>query len=322
MPKIKKTILTIFILGLSFTFYIWNRASSSKPGLIREKAYSKFSGDQYFAHIPIAHFSTSNLPYLEVEIEKQRFLLLLDLGYSRYVSLHENLVKKLQQKTFLKVVKNRGFRGIEYGKNYYKIPKIKIGPLSINHIGLEEECSKQQQNSILYEKKSFFSFNSRNNDGKLGWQAFKNTVLLLDLGNECIKICSSIETFKTEYSLENFTQIPLSTDQNLVEFETTTTSGSLRCFLDTGCTVNMINKEPPDGVSLEKAFLDENNTVKFTEFKIGDKDFGETSFHALPIRLPIKVEAVIGMEFLMNHQVLIDFKNEYIYFSKNPKFIK
>jgi len=94
-----------------------------------------------------------------------------------------------------------------------------------------------------------------------------------------------------------------------------TSQGPLLCMIDTGCTKNLIFTSNPDGKSIQELFRDKENFTTFTTFQIGEKEFGATTFRPFPIAFPIKVEAILGMEFLVDHQVLIDFKNAEVYFA-------
>lgn len=98
----------------------------------------------------------------------------------------------------------------------------------------------------------------------------------------------------------------------LIAFDVETEKGKLHCVLDTGCTRNFLNAdvEIPD----EKVNTLEN-TVEFSAFKINSVDLGRMEFKRLPIKLPIKVDAVLGMDFIYYRQIFIDFSKRKIYFS-------
>lgn len=50
-------------------------------------------------------------------------------------------------------------------------------------------------------------------------------------------------------------------------------------------------------------------------FKIGKKDFGEIAF--TKFKTPLKIDAIIGMEFLESKLLFIDFPNRKIYFCES-----
>ena len=144
---------------------------------------------------------------------------------------------------------------------------------------------------------------------------FNQYTLFLDLDHSTITICDSIETFreKGNHLLSTFTKIPFLDDRNLIEFIAMSPDGPLRCFLDSGCTFNHINVENLDNKPLDEMVQNEENFVDYLTFQIEGKDFGPITFRPFPIKLPIHIEAILGMEFLSEHLVFIDFKNRYIY---------
>jgi len=52
-------------------------------------------------------------------------------------------------------------------------------------------------------------------------------------------------------------------------------------------------------------------------FQINGKEFGPVNF--VKIKSPLKIDAIIGMEFIEDHLIFIDFKKEKIYFSELPE---
>ena len=117
-----------------------------------------------------------------------------------------------------------------------------------------------------------------------------------------------------------------------------TEAGPLRCVLDTGSTWNLLNKDLQDQ-SLDHRQIDldhihEKRPILNTEnenlltlnpedcwdaktFQINGKEFGPVDF--MKMKSPLGLDAIIGMEFIEQHLIFIDFRNEKIYFSKLPE---
>jgi hypothetical protein len=89
----------------------------------------------------------------------------------------------------------------------------------------------------------------------------------------------------------------------------------VRCVLDTGSTWNVLN-EGNEEIS-EQALWLPDNIVQYPFFQIEGSDFGPIAFHRMSIRIPIRIEAILGMEFIKNHRIFLDFANKSIYFSSN-----
>jgi hypothetical protein len=191
---------------------------------------------------------------------------------------------------------------------------MKMGPIAFSPLKLSKENAQFNEEILLNIKKdtslpAIF--------GTIGWRIFNRTGLLLDLGHSTIAVCDSVETFKNQgYSLEHFTKVPMLDDCQLIEFETMTSKGPLRCILDTGCTLNFLNSNKVKGKTISKMLRKDKNYKTFSSFKINETKFGPIEFCKIPIKLPYHLDAILGMDFLTDHVVFIDFNNRQIYFSK------
>jgi nitrate reductase alpha subunit len=83
-----------------------------------------------------------------------------------------------------------------------------------------------------------------------------------------------------------------------------------------GSTWNILNAEIEAGKSIEQAVSEPSNILTCPSFAIGDEDFGTIAFHRIPIKLPIRIEAILGMEFFENHTVFLDFVEKFAYFKR------
>jgi len=140
--------------------------------------------------------------------------------------------------------------------------------------------------------------------------------VLVDIKNSSIAICDSIETLgKQGYRIENFVKIPLLSNQGVAEFMASICDRSIRCVLDTGCTLNLMNADLEDKQSFEQTIWDEKNTRNAT-IRIDAQEFDSMPFLHIPIKTPIPIDAVLGMTFFANHIVFIDFVNKTIYLAE------
>jgi len=88
-------------------------------------------------------------------------------------------------------------------------------------------------------------------------------------------------------------------------------------MLDTAASWNILNGEIEDGKSVDEAMWDESNLVECPSFKIDGTDFGKIAFHRIPIKIPIHIEAILGIEFFQKHLVFLDFANGCAYISND-----
>ena len=209
-----------------------------------------------------------------------------------------------------------GIRGKEYPINLYQVPKLKIDKMAFIHPTVQEE-------NVEFEKDAVFlregSTHSPQEPGRLGWELFYHSNLLIDVKNSQIAFCDGLNTLtKQGYPVQDFIFAHLLLERGLVEFEAETPDGILRCTLDTGATWNMLNTEIDEGKPLEQVMWEPNRVREYPFFKASGKELGPLSFHTVPIKLPIHIEAILGMEFFRDHLVFLDFEKKQLYFYKYP----
>lgn len=301
----------ICFLGFLMTSY----SSFVNKNENEEQQISETKQDSFYFPISIPCFSSSQAPCVDVLIDHRMFSMRLDLGMKGDLSIANELLDQIPNKVFARNEYKYGFKGKKYPITVYRIPKLKIGVMSFFQAALENDCAELRKDAVIIpSEKSSLSGKA----GKLGWELFYNSNILIDTPNSQIAFCDSVNTLKEHgYPTEDFVKVPLLIERGLVEFVADTPNGPLRCALDTGSTINILNTEIEEGKSLEQAFLDDENRIEYSSFHLEQRDLGPISFHRLPINIPIKIEAVLGMEFFQDHLVFINFSERQIYFLKN-----
>ncbi len=265
--------------------------------------------------VPISGFTSSEIPCLNVEIGNKSFVAELDLGFTGCVAVESKLLQEIEEKSFVSTNSIYGWRGKEYREDVYKIPKIKIGKITFHDLFLNEQNPKFLADTTIQGHELSQA------QGIVGLKLFKKSNLFLDLGHSKVLFCDSIETLKKRgYPMDSFVKVPFFLNHGIIEVNAMTPNGPLRCFLDTGFTLNVLNTEGGQGESVEQPTLNLERVSKISPFQIGGKDFGEIAFYYLEIRLPIATEAILGMEFFIKHQVFIDFAAGQIYFAPIGEF--
>jgi len=268
--------------------------------------------DGFFVEVPIPRYSSTQSPCIDVWIEGKLLSMELDLGLQGDLTLEEDWIDQIETKTFLRTKTMYGIQGTEYPTHLFRVPKVKIG----NLVFLD---SVLQQNGQNFSGDSVFVNNgeepSKSEPGRLGWELFHNTNLLIDLVNSRICGSDSIATLKNHgLFLKTFSVAPLYTDRGLLEFDVDCSLGSIRCVLDSGCTWNLLHVDRGD--SIKQMIWEPENILECTDFNINGIDFESVAFHQVPIRLPIQIDAILGMEFFRDHLVFINFSERLVYISK------
>lgn len=315
-------VAAIILIGSSISFWLrpW-RSFHSKCHLCIQGSY--------FEEVPIT-LSSANIPYIDVEVEDKKITAAVDLGSARMIAFPRNFLEELNQKTFLKQVSFWGVRGKTYLSDLYKIPKIQIGGMSIFPV-MAEEVNPEFIKDLILSDTTQESLDQ--GVARIGWELFSLFNVFLDFENEKIAFCDSLDTLRKHgYPVDSFAETPLLLDRNFIKFEVKTRKGKMRCILDTGCTLNLLNKDLENGSNEHMIFkldnvdqpevlnpdnsdlsvFDFKKSYETSVFKIGKRDFGKTTF--IKIKMPFEIDAFVGMEFLRSKLVFIDFPNRKIYF--------
>lgn len=303
-------IFLICFLIASFFYFWFKKSSRENPSLNSEHIKTKY-GSLYQSFL-IEKFSSTGLPCLSINIDNLDVEVELDLGFKRDGAFSQRFLDQIKHKMFLETVEIYGFRGNSYREKLYEIPFIQIDKIIFHNVKVLESGDEFERDSMIMQDDIPFI---PAQIGRIGWGLFKNSNLFLDLKNSKIAICDSLETLKMQnYPIRHFVQAPLLLDRGIVEFYASTSSGPLRCMLDTGSTWNLLNKEVKES-DIEEAIRNSDNCSVISSFGVGGKDFHGIFFHSLPLRYPIKVEAVLGMDFFRKHLVFLDFEEKIVYFS-------
>ena len=265
----------------------------------------------------VAQFGVGGMPCFDVEIGQKKVVFGLDLGLDADLSATKELTQNIKDKSFVKTVSMNGIRGGIYEENIYQVPSFKIGRLTTHNRFLNEENAAWEQESTIIHKKDP---NVLHPPGRMGWRLFLGITVFLDLKNGKMILAASIEDFfKKKHSLEGFTKTAFLIDHGFIEFIGQTPQGPLRCILDSGCTSNLIHGENLNDEPLAKLITDESRFIQVDLFSIGGYNCGPITFRPIPIQFQTPVNVILGMEFLLNHQVFIDFPHQEIYFSSSEE---
>lgn len=295
----KKKFLIFFILGLFVILSV----------LTYKHFHKKVA---YFVPIPIEGYSRAKLPYIKATIEDQDYLLTLDLGFSGYASINPGELSEIKNKSFVETITSGGWQGEKYKNDVYRIPLLEIGKMNFHPVLLKEESSEFSNDSVIYSNTDRLPEITA---GSLGSKLFATICLCIDLHASMIVFCDSFETFKNKFNpVRPFTKVPFQFDNGFIEFDMKTSEGSLHCIFDSGATWSLLNTPNPDNLPIED-FI--KNKKRFEKIDIGKQDFGPIVFSTLPFQAPMKVDAILGVDFLQEHIVVIDFINHHFYIRKN-----
>jgi len=295
-----------------------------------------FNEKGHFVPLKISGFSRCNNPQIEVEIENHLISSEIDLGWRGGIALPSAILHNLCNKTYIGRYPSCGLKGRIYESDVYDLPHIHFGKMKIFPMRVKEENLEFLEDSILKKGKQDIP---ENDQGRVGWQVFKPFNVLLDCEHFAVVMCDSLATLKEQgFPIDSFIEAPLLLDRDSIDFEVITEAGPLRCVLDTGATWNLLNKDIQNQNQSHRIIdldhlneeapvfnLENENLLSFNPedrwdaktFQINGNEFGPVNF--IKMKSPLGLDAIIGMEFIDNHLIFIDFRNEKIYFSKLPE---
>jgi len=306
----KSSIITIgFLVLLIYSCSNFQKKTNSKSS---EDFFAINKESRFFCSTPIVKYSSTGIPCIYANIEKVVHAMRLDLGFTGAVVLRDPFFSLIEQKKFLYTTSLYDVGGYEYKQDIYRIPKVEIEQLRFLDYSLTKENNEfTKRTSFCREKPS----SDNEEAGQFGSGLFRKSNLLINVKNLEVAFCDSIDTLSKEgYLIENFTKVPLLSDQGGVEFEASLFNQTMRCLLDTGSTSNFLKGNREDQL-LEEAIWDVKN-IKSSDISIGSQVFDSMPFHEIPINTPFNIQAVLGMPFFAENVVFIDFVHENIYLAR------
>lgn len=275
--------------------------------------------NHYEARFPIDYVPYSGQPRTEVVIEGVPYSLVIDLGSPFWLSLKNEILEKIEKQPTGNVI-SIDIKGHQYTSQAYIIPQIKIRNLSIMKVHVTEEGPGfLSKGSLVYDNTEGLPNPKL---GRIGRGLFlaARANLFLDFHNSVMFACCHLKDRKKDgYRPEIFTPAPfyLSREEGIIlEFDTD--FGRRRFMLDTGSTKSVIKP------SLVKNFPQEIRfgaiTCHSTKFILGGKDFGDIDFFLFEMdSLFDGIDGIIGMDFLKEHAVYLDFEKKIAHIAKSTE---
>lgn len=230
-------------------------------------------------------FDAFNIPTLAIQIENQTLPLILDLGSHYPLMLDKSYLDKLTKKA-------HGISlwfdvwGNEYTSHTYLIPSISLDDLSWTNVLVRDQPQEWIANTT-------FSSLSAPIIGSIGRPILEQTNLLLDFPGSAIYPCSTPPS--------NWHPVPFTLTPDGIAIQVETDIGPTTLILDTGSTWTVLNS------SLI-------TTPRTSKFSINNKDFGPQSLLLLEITPKFQtMNGLLGMDFLRQHAIYIDYPNKTIY---------
>ncbi len=251
---------------------------------------------------------------LNASIEGKTYPLQFDLGSKFPLSLKKSVLEAINDKKSFGLAKWQDVKGNFYEEPSYSIPCIKIESLVLTEIIARQENDAFRTGTTIWKDISGVPNSTCKHVGCLGRPLLEQTNFLLDLKNSQMIACNSKRRLqKIGFVLDNMAKVPFEGGSKGIIINFETDIGILRLGLDTGSTITLIRT----------CCLQDQNCTKdargfsvFTtqKFSVGNKDFGTMILFLYDITPELKeIDGMLGMDFLENHIIYIDYKDEFVY---------
>ena len=252
-------------------------------------------------------------PYINVFIEEFQYPMVVDLGSRLEMTLQSEYLKQLSRYPNGQE-KWKNFKGNEFVRSNYKIPEATIGSIKFENIKVTEEFLEEKDDCTIWSDPSVEK-TPQKTVGSLGRTLFKSTNLLFDVRKSKMIATNNFNKLKDSgYDLKTYLKIPFIANSKGMVLEVDTDIGNLRLFLDTGFTLTMV-REQLYPVFIEKVFDYRGlPTCTLKKFSIGGRDFGSKDLFFLKMTKDLQeFDGFLGMDFIKDHVIYIDFSKSEIY---------
>jgi hypothetical protein len=271
--------------------------------------------------IPI-RFSPSKIPIFDVVIEGTTYPLGLDLGSKFPLSLEPAVLKNISKK---RLGKSEWFdgKGNYYTSRSYLIPEIDICGFLLKNITVRENLNNYQAVTTMWHAKD--DPLEPENLGVLGRPLLEKANLCLDLSHNAFFICSDLEMLQRKGICPKvLVKTPFEIYAGMMTLPIETDFGKKHFVLDTGCTVTLIRSSLVQNQDCQNDWR-ELPFCTTSSFAINGKNFGSQDLYLFDLDPHVqKMEGVLGMDFLKEHVIYIDYPNKAIYIGEsepNPLYI-
>lgn len=268
--------------------------------------WGPFLLERPFLRIPIVFLQEK--PCIRTHIEENEYLLELDSGSSGYLSLNQEVLDKIKNKTTTENRKWEDINGNKYESLAFSIEEINIGTFEIwNAIAFTESSDFINNGCKLIKQQKSKEIPNNTLDkiqGRIGLKILRILdYWLIDFPNSELVAIRDIEkiTNKPGFSLSEFTEVALEQSENQIAVIAETDFGIKKLALDTGAYRSILNFPSKE--------FSNHQIVKSDHLIIKNKDFGGIEFYVFEIPQAFKIDGILGLDFFYKHAIYLDFKN-------------
>lgn len=289
----------VFILAMFITFWL------------------TFGRNTYFTKID-TQFSEAGIPLVKASIQNKIFYLKFDLGSKFQITLPKDILTNLKKKK-AGLLPCRDMHGNSYKTPAYLLSKISLGNFSFDNIITSEESDLFLSNATFWVDENLKTHVEPL--GSIGRTLLDKKNLLLDFARYALYITNDIKKLNTiGYNVSSWQQRSFTMGRAGIVVSIRTDMGDTRFAIDTGSTVSFIRSR---FIKNEKNLGNRYGMTFSTtsQFVINNKDFGPMHLYHRDITPELsEIDGILGMDFLKNHKIYIDYQKLIIYIDDKENY--
>lgn len=256
--------------------------------------------------IPIT-YDKNYLPFIDLEIEKNAYSLMLDLGLQSQMAVDREILKKINKKPY-GTEKAIDFTGKCYNSQKYLIPEIKIGNTVFFDVILKETSERFENEYMRYHANDV-----PKKIGMVGRALLKRKNIFLDFPHLRMAFIENRNEKDLPFSVDSMLAVPYERISTEIVLNIETEFGEKKFLLDTGCTVRTIKTTHSQQREIQKDDLGQEY-ITTSKFVIAGKDFGQGRLYLWNPGSKFKeIDGILGMSFLRHYALYIDFHKKTLY---------
>lgn len=253
-------------------------------------------------------YNDCNIPTTKIIIENKEYVVRIDLGSKKQLFLSKDNLSKLQKNELKEKFQWRDFKGNHYSTSDYILPKVKLGNFILKKMNVSEVSEECEKNTKI-------ACNPELSNQLIGRPIFEKFKILLDFKNDRIIITDDFEELKKlGFDISSFLKVPCTMGRTGLILQVNTDLGKKRLSIDTGATRTLLRD--PKNIHLEQKY---GIPCFYSEkFSIENVNFGPQDIFLLDVTPELtEIDGFLGMDFLKNHVMYIDFPNKVVYLKKD-----
>ncbi|MCB1115922.1 MAG: hypothetical protein KDK71_05570 [Chlamydiia bacterium] len=256
----------------------------------------------------------SDLPYVRAEIEGISCPLVIDTGSCLESYIATQILDQLTCKVPLKSIEKwKTVKGEEFRSPTYSVPKMTLGEMRYRNPIIVPSSVDNSETFLFWEDPGVKN-TPHETAGHIGRPLLKKRNFLLDVKNKRMLFAKRIEALsEADYDPHTFFTVPFEITSKGMILSVDTDLGCKRLSFDTGATLTILHDHLyPKSIEMQK----DHRGISFCKtltFKMNGKDFGKKNLYFLTMPKDFDVDGILGMDFIQNHVIYIDFPKKTLY---------